>query len=150
VEAAPKPAEAPKPPAETAQAKATEESAANDTSGDKDGDTIAPFSAMSSSAVPMPGAGAFHHRMQNAMPIFTPDPPILHGEVPAPARGKDLVMEILINEDGVIAQAAVVQGIGYGVESTVVETLRRWIYVPAKINGMPIATKQQVRFHFPG
>jgi TonB family protein len=61
-----------------------------------------------------------------------------------------VVLEILIDDQGSIVQAKVLQGIGYGVEMSIVQTLRQWIFVPAKVNGMPISSHQQVRFHFPG
>jgi outer membrane biosynthesis protein TonB len=59
-------------------------------------------------------------------------------------------MEVVIDEQGSIVQAAVLQGVGYGVENMIVETLRRWIFVPAKINGYAVASRQQLRFHLPG
>jgi TonB family protein len=92
----------------------------------------------------------FHHEIKTALPVFTPDPPILHGQVPDAARGKDVVMDVVINDQGTIVEAIVLQGIGYGVESSIVETLRRWIFVPAKMNGVAIASRRQLRFHFPG
>lgn len=96
------------------------------------------------------GFAGMHHMMKSAMPVFTPDPPILHSEVPDFARGKDVVLDVLIDEQGSIVQVGVLQGVGNGVENSIVETLRRWIYVPAKINGYPISSRQQLRFHFPG
>ncbi len=94
--------------------------------------------------------GFMHHQIKAALPVFTPDPPILHGEVPEFARGKDVIMDVVINDQGSIVEVGVVQGVGNGVEKEIVETLRRWIFVPAKINGMAIASRQQLRFHFPG
>jgi outer membrane biosynthesis protein TonB len=110
---------------------------------------LAPFAkwAMNSG---VGGQGFMHHKVNPAMPVFTPDPPILHGTFPDPARGKDVVMNVIINDNGSIVQVQVLQGIGYGVENAIVETLRRWIYVPAKVNGVAIVSQEQLRFHFPG
>ena len=66
------------------------------------------------------------------------------------ARGKDVVMEVMIDDQGSIVFAKVVQGVGNGVEQSIVETLRRWIFVPAKINGVAVASQRQLTFHLPG
>jgi TonB family protein len=95
------------------------------------------------------GFTMMHHQFKTALPVFTPDPPILRKEVPEPARGKDLVLEVVIDDQGSIVQATVLQGIGYGVEMSIMETLRQWIFVPAKVNGVAIASRRQLRFHFP-
>jgi TonB family protein len=95
------------------------------------------------------GFGGMHHQVKTALPVFTPDPPILHSQFPEVARGKDVVMEVVIDNEGLIAQVEVLQGIGNGVENSIVDTLRRWVFVPAKINGMAISSRRQLRFHFP-
>jgi hypothetical protein len=123
-------------------AAATEQASGN-------GEGVAPFPGwqMNSGS---DGHAFMHHQVKEALPIFTPDPPILHSEVPESVRGKDEVMNVLINEDGSIVKIDVVQGVGGDVEKAIVDTLWRWIYVPAKINGMPIDSQQKVHFHFPG
>ncbi len=63
-------------------------------------------------------AGFMHHQIKEALPVFTPDPPILHSEVPELARGKDIVMEVVIDERGSIVQVQVLQGVGNGVEAS--------------------------------
>jgi len=57
---------------------------------------------------------------------------------------------VVIDDQGSIVQVEVLQGVGYGVEESIVQTLRRWIFVPAKVNGVAIASRRQLRFHFPG
>jgi TonB family protein len=122
--------------------------AADNSSGGGDDQAIAPFPDWQTN---MAGGHAFmHHEIKNALPVFTPEPPILHGDVPEEARGKDVVLNVVINDQGSIVQVQVVQGIGYGVERAIVDTLRQWVYVPAKFNGMAIASQQQLHFHFPG
>jgi len=143
-EAEVKPADAP-PTAEDATTQADAEA----NRGGEGGEGITPFSSWQARSED-DGQSFMHHQVKHATPIFTPDPPILHAEVPEPARGKDVVMTLYINEEGSIAAVKVEQGIGYGVENAIVETLKRWLYVPAKFNGKAIASQQQVRFHFPG
>ncbi len=118
-------------------------------SGESEGEGLAPFAGWSMNSSDR-GATMFHHQFKTALPVFTPDPPILRANFPEPARGKDIVIVIVINDQGAIQQATVLQGIGYGVEESIMQTLRQWIFVPAKVNGMPIASQRQVRFHFPG
>ncbi len=90
-----------------------------------------------------------HHMMTVAEPVFAPEPPIMHAEVPAAARGKYVVMELLIDERGTIVQAQVLQGVGFGLENSIIETLRKWVFVPANINGVAVASRRQIVFHFP-
>lgn len=137
---------APAPAAQAEVAKAGGDGATDDSSGD--GQAVAPFAGWQMNA--MSGFTGMHHMMKTALPVFTPDPPILHGEVPEAARGKDVVMEVMIDDQGSIVFAKVVQGVGYGVEQSIVETLRRWIFVPAKINGVAIGSQRPLTFHLPG
>ena len=122
--------------------------APNATSGDGDGQGLAPFSSWSMSSKSS-GFSMFHHQIKAALPVFTPDPPILHHEIPEVARGKEIVLEVVIDDQGSIVQATVLKGVGYGVENSIMETLRRWIFVPAKVNGMAIGSREQLSFHFP-
>jgi hypothetical protein len=131
-------------PAEASTAAAT----ADTNRGGVGSDAVSPFPAwqMSSNS----GMNGFHHQVKKALPVFTPQPEILHGEFPEPARGKELVLNVVISDEGSVVAVEVLQGIGYGVEQSIVETLKRWIYVPAKYNGMSIASQQELRFQFPG
>ena len=131
------------------EAKATGDTAGDDSSGTGDEQGLAPFSSWRMNAMSSGFAG-MHHQIKNALPVFTPEPPILHREVPEPARGKDVVLEVVIDEQGSIVQASVLQGAGYDLDMEIMQTLRRWIFVPAKINGVAVASRQQLRFHFPG
>jgi TonB family protein len=127
----------------------TQAEAAGNSSGMGEEQGLAPFPNWRMNSVPT-GFSVMHHQVKTALPVFTPDPPILRGEVPEPARGKDIVMNVVIDERGSIVQVEVLQGIGYGLENSIVETLRRWIFVPAKINGVAVASQRQLHFHFPG
>jgi TonB family protein len=117
-------------------------------SGESDGQGLVPFADWSINSQPR-GFTVMHHQFKTALAVFTPDPPILRKGVPESARGKDVVLEVVIDDQGSIVQAKVLQGIGYGVEMSIMETLRQWIFVPAKVNGVAIASRRQLRFHFP-
>lgn len=145
----PAPEAASKTQTETQDTSNTQADAGDEHSGQDDAQGLAPFPSWSMNS--RPGSfTVFGHQITAALPIFTPDPPVLHGEVPDPARGKDMVLDVVIDNQGSIVQATILQGAGFGVESSVMETLRRWIFVPAKVNGMPVASRRQLRFHFPG
>lgn len=136
-------------PKASTEAETTADSAAGDSSGKGDETGLAPFPSWRMNFMPSGFAG-MHHQIKEALPVFTPDPPVLHSEVPEPARGKDVVMEVVIDERGLIVQVQVLQGVGNGVEASIVETLKRWIFVPAKFNGVAIVSRQKLSFHFPG
>jgi TonB family protein len=127
----------------------TQAETTDDSSGKGEVQGLAPFPSWRMNSTPS-GFAAFHHQIKTALPVFTPDPPILHGEVPELARGKDVVLEVVIDDQGSIVQVDVLQAVGYGVEDSIMQTLRRWIFVPAKINGVAISSRRQLRFHFPG
>jgi hypothetical protein len=121
----------------------------NDGAGDGDGQGLAPFPSWKMNTMPS-GFAFMHHQIKTALPVFTPDPPILHSEVPEFARGKDVVLDVVISDQGSIVQVSVMKAVGNGIEESIVQTLQRWIFVPAKFNGVAIASRRQLLFHFPG
>ena len=143
----------PKPPSEVESSAEQEVNTQAETSGDSsdknEEQELAPFPSWRMNSMPN-GFTMMGHQIKTALAVFTPDPPILHGEVPASARGKDVVLDVVIDDQGSIVQVEVLQGVGDGVEESIVQTLRRWIFVPAKVNGVAIASRRQLRFHFPG
>lgn len=142
---------APQPPRD---AKSGREQGANTQTENADGSLgtgevqgLAPFPGWRMNSAPT-SYTVMHHQIKTALPIFTPEPPILQKGVPEFARGKDLVLEVVIDDQGSITQVEVLKAVGYGVESSIMLTLRRWIFIPAKINGIAIASRRQLRFHF--
>jgi TonB family protein len=83
-----------------------------------------------------------------ALPVHAPDPPIVRAKLPEWIRG-DVIVEVTISEAGEVTDTVVLETVGYGLEQTVVETLRKWRWIPATIDGVKVASKQDVRFHFP-
>lgn len=88
------------------------------------------------------------HDVRVALPVVAPDPPIVRAKLPDWIRG-DIVVEVTIDRDGIVTDTRVLQTVGYGLESVVVETLRRWRFTPARVDGMTVASRQDVYFHFP-
>ena len=92
---------------------------------------------------------------------------IIQPEYPRAARGKDvratIVVNVWIDEQGVVREAAVVQSyllgedasdkqpvpeVGYGLEEAAVEAAKQWLFRPAYQNGQPIPSNHAVTFNF--
>jgi len=88
------------------------------------------------------------HEVHVAYPIVFPDPPIVRSELPRDVVG-DVVIEVTIDSAGNVVQTKIVQAIGHGLDEKVEATLRRWHYQPATLDGVPVASRHDVHFHFP-
>ena len=60
-----------------------------------------------------------------------------------------MVVEVTIDENGNVAETKILESLGYGLEDKVLEALRSWHFTPATVNGVAIASRQDVHFHFP-
>jgi TonB family protein len=88
------------------------------------------------------------HDIRVALPIIAPDPPIIRNKLPDWLRG-DVVIEVTIDEQGNVVKTKVLKTVGYGIEEIVTATVRQWRFTPAKIDGISVASRQDVYFHFP-
>jgi TonB family protein len=88
------------------------------------------------------------HDVHIALPVVAPNPPIARATLPEWIRG-DVIVEVTIDERGNVVQTQVLQTVGYGLEVVVVDTLRQWRFSPAKVDGVAVASRQDVHFHFP-
>lgn len=88
------------------------------------------------------------HDVRVALPVVAPDPPIMRAKLPDWLRG-DVVVEVTIDEQGNVVKTVVLQTVGFGLEETVVATLKQWRFTPAMIDGVAVASRQDVYFHFP-
>ena len=92
---------------------------------------------------PVVGTGAFP-----ALPMKFPDPHVSADELPPGVAG-DVVVEVTIDVAGNIVKKKVLVSIGYGIDEKVLSVLEQWHFRPATINGLPVASRQDVHFHFP-
>jgi TonB family protein len=83
-----------------------------------------------------------------ALPVSFPDPHVHASELPPGVVG-DVIVEVTIDAAGNITSKKVLQSIGYGVDEKVLAVLENWRFHPATINGLPVASRQDVHFHFP-
>jgi TonB family protein len=88
------------------------------------------------------------HDIRVALPVISPDPPIVRHKLPDWLRG-DVVVEVTIDENGSVVKTKVLQTVGYGIDQICVATLLQWRFTPAKIDGVSVASRQDVYFHFP-
>ncbi|HEY4049680.1 MAG TPA: energy transducer TonB [Acidobacteriaceae bacterium] len=82
-----------------------------------------------------------------AFTTYSPSPVPDLSVLPHGAQG-DVVLDVTINPDGKVGDLAVLKTLGYGIESNVVSTVRTWVFRPATKGGIPIASVQELHFHF--
>jgi protein TonB len=89
------------------------------------------------------GSGSVQIALTTYSPSPTPDLSVLpHG-----VQG-DVVVDVTIDPSGKVADLAVLHTLGYGIESSVIGTLKTWTFRPATKDGTPIASVQELHFHF--
>jgi TonB family protein len=82
-----------------------------------------------------------------ALPLIFPDPVIYPWQV-ANLQG-DVVVEVTIDAQGNVTDTHVLQSLKQEIDDKVVATLKGWRFRPARLDGMAIASRQDVHFHFP-
>jgi periplasmic protein TonB len=82
-----------------------------------------------------------------AMADFYPAPKPDLSALPHGTRG-DVVIDIVVDEDGKVVDTQVDQGLGHGVDEAVIAVVQTWTFTPATKAGKPVASKQQLLFHF--
>ena len=88
------------------------------------------------------------HEVHVAYPVVFPDPPVARSELPRDLKG-DVIIEVTIDAQGNVVETRVLQAIGHGIDEKIVAALRQWRYQPATLDGLPVASKHDVYFHFP-
>lgn len=82
-----------------------------------------------------------------AMADFYPAPQPDLSQLPHGTRG-DIVIDIVIDEEGKVVETHVDQGLGHGVDEAVLAVIQTWTFTPATKAGKPVASAQQLLFHF--
>jgi protein TonB len=60
----------------------------------------------------------------------------------------DVILDAVIDEHGNISQLTLLKGLGSPVDDTVIAAVKQWQYTPAKKNGVPVASEQELHFHY--
>lgn len=84
---------------------------------------------------------------QIALTMYSPSPAPDLSVLPRGVQG-DVVVDITIDADGRVSDLKVLKTPGYGLESSVANTVRTWTFRPATRDGVPIASIQELLFHF--
>lgn len=82
-----------------------------------------------------------------ALGKYFPRPKPDLSSLPDGTRG-DVVLDVTIDETGKISDLKLVRGIGRPVDEFVIATVRQWTYTPANRDGQPIASEQELHFHY--
>ena len=82
-----------------------------------------------------------------AIPLNFPDPEIYPWQLSG-VQG-DVVVEVTIDQKGNVSDTRVLQSLKQDIDDKCIATLRNWRFRPAMIDGMAIASRQDVHFHFP-
>lgn len=82
-----------------------------------------------------------------ALPMVFPDPVIDPSELAGNAG--DVVVEIAIDDQGNVVQEILIRGLVPAVDQKVLAAIGRWRFQPATRNSVPVASKQDVYYHFP-
>ncbi len=82
-----------------------------------------------------------------AMASFFPTPKPDLSMLPHGTSG-DIVVDIVIDESGKVVDSHLDQGLGHGVDEAVLAVIQTWTFYPATKAGKPVASSQQLLFHF--
>ncbi len=107
--------------------------------------TSSPVSATpdSSSGTDSLGSGDISIAVLKASPRPRPD----LSQLPKGSAG-DVVLDALIGPDGSVEKLTLVRGLGHGIDEVVIATVQAWTFLPATKDGKPIASEQELHFHY--
>jgi len=95
-----------------------------------------------------PGAdGLGDGNMTIALELAHPYPHPDLSQLPSGTRG-DVVVDVVIDKTGHIAKFTMAHGLGHGIDETVLATIQQWTFQPATRNGQPVASEQELLFHY--
>lgn len=89
------------------------------------------------------GDGNITLALELAHPYPKPD----LSKLPSGTRG-DVIVDVVIDKTGRIAKSTLTRGLGNGIDETVLATIQQWTFQPATRNGVPVASEQELLFHY--
>jgi protein TonB len=89
------------------------------------------------------GSGNINIALASHFPAPKPD---LSG-LPQGTKG-DVILDIVIDTTGKIADIKMTSGLGHGIDETVIATVQQWTFQPATKDGQPVASEQELHFHY--
>lgn len=82
-----------------------------------------------------------------ALAQFFPYPQPDLSKLPKGTSG-DVILDAVIDANGKITKLTMIRGLGYGIDETVLTTVQQWTFKPANRNGTPVASEQELHFHY--
>jgi protein TonB len=107
--------------------------------------TNSPVSAQPDSAVGADALGSGN--VDIALASFFPTPKPDLSALPSGTKG-DVIVDIVIDSTGKISDLKITSGLGHGIDEAVVATVQQWTFHPATRNGEPVASEQELHFHY--
>jgi periplasmic protein TonB len=89
------------------------------------------------------GDGDITIALQSYFPYPTPD----LSKLPHGTKG-DVILDAVIDEHGNITVLTLLKGLGSPVDESVIATVQQWHYTPAMRKGVPVASEQELHFHY--
>jgi periplasmic protein TonB len=112
--------------------------------------TTSPSTATTASPQPDSTTGADALGSGNitiALTSYFPPPHPDLSVLPHGTRG-DVILDVVIDSNGRISDLKKTSGVGYGIDEIVIATVQQWIFHPALQNGHPVASEQELHFHY--
>jgi periplasmic protein TonB len=78
---------------------------------------------------------------------YFPRPQPSLAALPRGTKG-DVILDVTIDETGKISDLKLTSGLGYGIDEAVIATVQQWTFRPATQNGHPVASEQELHFHY--
>ena len=85
--------------------------------------------------------------IQIALTTYSPSPKPDLSRLPHGTQG-EVVLDVTIDPTGQVADLQILATLGYGVDGAVAETVRTWKFSPATRDGVPVASVQELHFHY--
>jgi protein TonB len=112
--------------------------------------TSSPNSQSPASAQPDSAAGADSLGSGNiniALASYFPPPKPDLSTLPKGTKG-DVILDIVIDSTGKIADIKMTSGLGHGIDENIIATVQQWTFHPATKDGQPVASEQELHFHY--
>jgi protein TonB len=89
------------------------------------------------------GEGNITIALQKVFPYPKPDlSSMAHG------TSGDVILNAVIDEHGKISALTLLKGLGDPIDKNVIATVEQWSYTPAMKDGVPVASEQELHFHY--
>jgi periplasmic protein TonB len=82
-----------------------------------------------------------------ALTTYSPSPKPDLSKLPRGTEG-DVVLDVTIDPNGQVANLELLRKLGFGIDETVAEIVRTWKFNPATKDGVPVASVQEIHFHY--